>query len=300
MELIMAQVNKVSTEVRNPTESTFEKPIAEVSKHEKQPANEFLVENIGNPIFLQDRDSNDEKNSLQGTQSNAHDTTTMATNTDPQDPRQNVDTVQDNIDVEINTKEELYDQDNLDCSIDRFSEVRLRSTNTGNSEANFSKEQQIEDEIVETTFDDHSGDHNEFSESDSGIQQHYETVEFPSQHMYQDESGYSYYYEDVHYDEEDDSEGDEELEEYSHPRHQQLNSHPYASCNEYTNDQIENIHGYPSEKENKATSQDRGQEWHEQTHPVNEENPEAEGLQIHVEETRKVCLNQFNVNSLTL
>ena len=58
----MAQVNKVSTEVRNPTESTFEKPIAEVSKHEKQPDNEFLVENIGSPIFLQDRDSNDEKN----------------------------------------------------------------------------------------------------------------------------------------------------------------------------------------------------------------------------------------------
>ena len=291
MELIMAQVNKVSTEARNPDDNTLEKTITRNSKDNGKLDNEVSVEDIGSTIPLQEQDINDAKNSFPKTQTNVNEIRAMAKNADQHNPRKNVTTIEDNLDDEINVKEELCDQNNLNCSMDRVSEVHLRNSSTHDSEASFPKTQQTENETVETTFDDNSVDPNEFSESDSGIQQHYESMEFPSQNMYQDESGYSYYYEDVHYDEEDDSESDEELEEYSHTSHQPLSSHLYASCNEYTNEQIENIYDYSSQEANKNVSQDWGQECDEQKDCVNSKNEDADVLQNHVEETRKVCLN---------
>ena len=142
-----------------------------------------------------------------------------------------------NIDVEnIGTSEEKYQKN---CSTDL----------TSNDNVCLPETEQNEDEVIDTAFDEHSMDHNECSESDSGIQQHYETTDFLSHNMYQDETGYSYYYEDIHYDDEEEngSDSDEELEEYNHPTPSESDAYVYAARTEYTNDPVENIHNYPAE-----------------------------------------------------
>jgi len=66
--------------------------------------------------------------------------------------------------------------------------------------------------------EDQSPDHNEFSEGNDDLQHQYKATNFAENSMYQDEVGYSYYYEDVNYDEDGEhnsDEGDDELEEYS-------------------------------------------------------------------------------------
>jgi len=144
------------------------------------------------------------------------------------------------------------------------------------------------EENGEKKFDENFCDHNEHSESDSGIQQHYESMDFTSQNMYQDEAGYSYYYEDVHYDEEDDSDSDEELDEYSHVGNQVQHIHPYSSYNEYANDEPEAI--YNSQEPNDISSQGFDQEIEgEISCQLTQE--EIEGLQNHAAANVEECEN---------
>ena len=67
--------------------------------------------------------------------------------------------------------------------------------------------------------------------------------------MHQDESGCSYYYEDVHYDEgdENDSDSDEELDVYNHTEYSESEAYLYAARSEYSKDHMENIHNHLEE-----------------------------------------------------
>merc|ERR1719322_2401319 len=146
-----------------------------------------------------------------------------------------------------------------------MSDIRSQNITVSHARTHASEIKLIEDNC-ETKLDENFGDHNEHSESDSGIQQHYESMDFTSQNMYQDETGYSYYYEDVHYDEDDDSDSDEELDEYSHVGNQVQDIHPYSSYNEYANKMAEGIdnsqepieissHGFDQGNEEKKSCQ---------------------------------------------
>ena len=109
-------------------------------------------------------------------------------------------------------------------------------------------QEELNKDVYCKDFNDPTIDTNDYSESDSGIQQHYETtadfIALQQQHMYQeDETGYSYYYEDVEYDEDEndsDDESDEELEEYNHPVQAMADPSFYAHNDEYLKNFVEN------------------------------------------------------------
>ena len=266
MQLIMAQVNKVSTEARHPVEGISEITSTVGSNVEESSKSEMPVENIGSEIANIANRNVGQENAPRGTAT--HEETTS----------------RDNIE-----EEETDNEENTNCSMDRVSDIPLQKNSVYYSASHASKNGQIE----EVTSDENFVDQNECSESDSGIQQHYESMDFASQNMYQDESGYSYYYEDVHYDEDDDSESDEELEEYSHLGNQISSSHLYPSLNAYTKEQVESIYELPTQEVNNIAHEHFNEEYAENYDIQNEKNGDIEVLQNEKTETFEVCLNGY-------
>ena len=228
MQLIMAQVNKVSTEVNHPDETESYTSTISRSNNKGPSENQTLVDN----------DTSQMTNV-------SHKNQTQKSTIDEQSMNERI------------PEEEIYNLEHKNCSKEEVSDIRLQNNTVSHARTHASEIEQIE-ENGETKFDENFCDHNEHSESDSGIQQHYESMDFTSQNMYQDEAGYSYYYEDVHYDEEDDSDSDEELDEYSHVGNQVQHIHPYSSYNEYANDEAEAI--YNSQEPNDISSHGFDQE----------------------------------------
>ena len=238
MAQIMEQVNRVSTEINDPVNvpavkisgnNTNESEINAPEKCNEKEESTKLESKSADPIGQSLPEMSDVK-------TNDFSETTLRTC----DKMFKDETTEiDNIAVEnIGTNDDIYEGQN-NCS-----------TNvTSNDNGSLPGTEQNEEEVTDAAFDEHSMDHNEGSESDSGIQQHYETTDFLSHNIYEDESGYSYYYEDVHYDEEDENESDsdEELEVYNHTAHSEPEAYLYAARTEYTHDPVEIIHNYPEE-----------------------------------------------------
>ena len=255
MQLIMAQVNKVSTEVNHPDETASDISTFSNSNNKGSSENQIIADND----------------------------TSQMTNVSHKNQTQNS-TIDGQSMHEGTPKEEIYNLEQTNCSRDQVSDIHLQNNTVSLARINASEIELIEDN-GETKFDETFGDHNEHSESDSGIQQHYESMDFTSQNMYQDETGYSYYYEDVRYDEEDDSDSDEELDEYSHVGNQVQDIHDYSSYNEYANNMEEGT--YNSQEPTEISSHGFDQE-NEEENSCQRTPEDIEVLQNHVGEYSKV------------
>ena len=238
MAQIMEQVNRVSTEINDPVNA----PLTKISGNNTQESE------IHAPKTFNEKEESTkfEGKSAEPIGQNLAEVSHVKTNECPETTSRTCDKMFkeeareiENIGVEnVGTNDEKYQgQNNCSTSLTSNDNVCLPGT------------EQNEDEIIDTTFGEQSVDPNECSESDSGIQQHYETTDFLSHNSYEDEAGYSYYYEDVHYDEEDENESDtdDELEVYNQIVNSKPEAYLYAARTEYTNDPVENIHKYPEE-----------------------------------------------------
>ena len=262
MQLIMAQVNKVSTEVRHPAENMSDTSTTRSFNNETFPESHNHMDHIESQADRENIRDDDQTNHSQSSETSKH----------------------------INEKnirtEELHQQESTNCSINQVGVIPSQNKGSHHSKTHISEKQLIDDD-EETAPDYNYDDHNEHSESDSGIQQHYESMDFTSQNMYQDEAGYSYYYEDVHYDDEDDSDSDEELEEYNHTGYQISDSHLYSSIDGYTNENGERIYGYSTQALNDIISNDIDQDYEQQSScQLTQEGNEV--LQNHIGENMEV------------
>ena len=263
MQLIMAQVNKVSTEVNHPHENASDISTISSSIYKGPSENQILADNEASQVTNLSHNNQAQKSTI----------------------------AEQNMNERI-PKEETYNLEHTNCSKDEVSNTPLENFTASHARTHVSEIEEIEDN-GETKFEENFGDHNEHSESDSGIQQHYESMDFTSQNMYQDETGYSYYYEDVHYDEEDDSDSDEELDEYSHAGNQVQDIHPYSSYNQYANDQAEGI--YNSQEPTDISSHGFDREIDEES-SCQLTREDIEDLQNYVGENVKVCLIYLNLH----
>ena len=239
MAQIMAHVNRVSTEINEPVDAKLS-PIPGNDNHENEITGSVTfdereastkIENIQKDVFgkISPGESNIRTCKILETAIRTSEEISTEENTN----------IGDNGGETNGTNEKLYENVN-NCSTDPMSIDNDCLPET----------EQTEDEVLDTAFDESSMDHNQYSESDSGIQQHYETTDFLSDNTYQDESGYSYYYEDVHYYEEgenDSDSDDDELEEYNHHAHSDSQAYIYSATTENSKDPVENIHICPED-----------------------------------------------------
>ena len=219
MEKIMAQVNKVSTEIKDPVELKSSNNTGTI--YEENLISSLEISNASNDETSKNRTSRDIRSE------NISDDTF--------------------VEGKINEPREMF-VPTCEAEFENISENHEKSVDELEGTNISGRKEELNKEVYCDDFDDQTIDTNEYSESDSGIQQHYETtadfIALQQQHMYQeDETGYSYYYEDVEYDEDEndsDDESDEELEEYNHPVQAMADPSFYAHNDEYLKNFVEN------------------------------------------------------------
>ena len=136
-----------------------------------------------------------------------------------------------------------------------------------------------DEQKIERDFDEQSTDHDECSSESEGDIQQYDVTDFDRENMYQDESEYSYYHDKFQYYEENNSESDEELDEYSHPVQVDTNKNLDDLKHEGTNVPIEN-------NDNGACGREDNPESYNQDQVKEEEDSNAsENLNYRDEET---------------
>ena len=215
----MAQVNKVSTEIKEPVEQHLSNHTETI--YEENKISSCEIPNARNKeTSMQCTSINDRPENI------SNDTFVDGTTDEPGE-------------ISVAPREAEFE------SMSKHHEKSLNEMEGTNISAH---KKELSQDVYCKDSEDQTIENNEYSESDSGIQRHFETtadfIALQQQHMYQEEeTGYSYYYEDVEYDEDEndsDDEDDDELEEYNH--HVQAMADPsfYAHNDEYLKSFVEN------------------------------------------------------------
>ena len=247
MEQIMAQVNKVSTETKD--QSGDKSPESTISSTDRGMIESGDLSDTKGKSPEEPDNSGDEvvQNVPEGYCTKPNDRSNVV-----HEAFENNEQKIENIDGEnfnIDPKRETEDHQKNNCSYNFASTKNVKSTKSSECNTDSNKKENIAERFNSCDLDDQSLDNNDFSRRDDGIQDHYETTNFVENGIYQDQFGYSYHYEDVDYDENDENnsdESDDELEEYAQSGTDQQEY--YASNTNCTRNPVEDMYSHAEGK----------------------------------------------------